>query len=321
MGTAKSRRAKLAPAVARPVERSADSLLGIVLSCLVGLLLTVRMLVPAESAEDGGTLWIVQLWLAGGLLWAWNEIREGADHIHGGRIRWGRIDSAFLVVVVGHVISAIAVLLGEGQKRAAINLTWEWVGLGVCFFLLRQTLRSGAMARRLVGMMIIVSVSLAALGLWQHYVFYPSIQNEYSQKQADLMRLSELPRPTSNSEGYRRVKKIRELQRWMLEFGIPQDETTRTLFVARLQSSEPFGMFALANTFAGMLLVWFLAAIGIIASLWKARPGWRKLAVPLAATGLIGCLVSMQMRLKIRVVVLTGNLLRIQFLVHVRLTG
>lgn len=277
----------------RPVvEQSADSLLSLLLCCLIGGLITVRMLVPTESAEQGSTLWIVQFWLAAGLLWAWNAFRE-----RDGRIRWNRCDAAFWVVVAGHVVSGAVVLLGEGNKRAAINLTWEWVGLGVACFLLRQTLPTVALARRLVGMMVIVSVTLAALGLWQHYIVYPSILREYEQKQGELIQLSELSAPTSRDEGYRRVGKLRELQRWMMQNGIPQDETARALFENRLRSSEPFGMFALANTFAGVLLVWFLAAIGGIAFLWRSRPDWRKLIAPLAAVALIGfCLILTKSR-------------------------
>ena len=73
------------------IEQPAETMLGELLSLTVGLLLVVRMLVPTESAEDGSTLWIVQLWLAAGLVWAWNAIRERDD-----RIRWDRLDVAFL---------------------------------------------------------------------------------------------------------------------------------------------------------------------------------------------------------------------------------
>ena len=247
-------------------EQPAESVLGELLSLTVGLLLVVRMLVPTESAEDGSTLWIVQFWLAAGLLWAWNAFRERDD-----RIRWDRLDVAFWSIVLAHVVSAVAVLLNGGQKRAAINLTWEWVGLGVCFFLMRQTLRTGSAARRLVGIMVAVSVCLAALGLWQHYISFPETRAEYNQNKYN--------------------------QEWLQEFGVPQEPAARAMFEERLKSSEPFGMFALANTFAGLLLVWFLVAVGTIASVWKRRPGWKELLAPTLAVGWVAfCLILTKSR-------------------------
>ena len=247
-------------------EQSAESVLGELLSLTVGLLLVVRMLVPAESAEDGSTLWIVQLWLAAGLLWAWNAFRERDD-----RICWDRLDVAFWGIVLAHAVSAAAVLLNGGQERAAINLTWEWVGLGVSFFLIRQTLRTGAAARRLVGVMVAVSITLAALGLWQHYVSFPETRAEYNQNRYN--------------------------QAWLQEFGVPQDPAARAVFEERLKSSEPFGMFALANTYAGLLLVWFLVAVGTIASVWRRRPGWRELIAPILAVGCVAfCLILTKSR-------------------------
>lgn len=262
MAAKKSKRVK--PAL--HMEQPADSWLGGLLSLVIGMLLVARMLVPTESAEDGSTLWIVQLWLAAGLLWAWNAIRERDD-----RIRWDRLDVAFWVVVVAHVASAAAVLLNGGQRRAAINLTWEWVGLGVCFFLIRQTVRTGVAARRLVGVMVAVGICLAALGLWQHYVSFPETRAEYQQNKFN--------------------------RAWMVEAGIPQDPTGRALFEERLKSSEPFGMFALANTFAGLLLVWFLVAVGTITSAWQSRSNKKEMLALILAAGLMAyCLILTKSR-------------------------
>jgi hypothetical protein len=262
MAAKKSKRVKRA----LPIEQPADSLLGGLLSLMIGLLLVVRMLMPTESAQDGSTLWIVQLWLAAGLLWAWNAFRERDD-----RIRWDRLDVAFWVVVVAHVVSAVAVLLNGGQRRAAINLTWEWVGLGISFFLIRQTVRTGVAARRLVGIMVAVGICLAALGVWQHYVSFPETRAEYQQNKHN--------------------------QAWLIDAGVPQDSTGRALFEERLKSTEPFGMFALANTFAGLLLVWFLVAIGTIASAWQRRSNWKELLGPILAAGLMAyCLILTKSR-------------------------
>src|SRR5579862_6840050 len=114
---------------------------------LVGLvviaLLVVRWLIPAESAADGDTLWITELWFAATLLWAWSCLRSDRFEI-----RWSAFDVAVWVLVAGHVISTAVVFLnGAGDRRAALNMAWEWVGLGTSFFLLRQVVSSAIDAK------------------------------------------------------------------------------------------------------------------------------------------------------------------------------
>jgi len=105
------------------------------LKIVTAALLCARWLLPAEAAAQGDTLWITQLWPAVLVLWAWYALR-----MPGVRIRWGLCDVMLALVIAGHLISATIVLLTEGQKRAAVNLSWEWIGLGIGFFLLRQLL-------------------------------------------------------------------------------------------------------------------------------------------------------------------------------------
>ncbi len=122
--------------VRRPVEQ-ADSSLEKILKWSLGVLIAARMLIPAEAAVHGDTLWIVQLWLGLGVLWAWN-CRVNEDY----RIRFAWIDFTVWLLVAGHVISALFVVVtAGGDQRAALNMMWEWVALGIGFFLLRQVLR------------------------------------------------------------------------------------------------------------------------------------------------------------------------------------
>jgi hypothetical protein len=74
-------------------------------------------------------------------------------------------------------------------------MAWEWLGLGVTFFLLRQIVpvqgpekdrergtgpssRDGS-ANRLAMIVATIGIALAGLGIWQHYVFYPRAYEEY----------------------------------------------------------------------------------------------------------------------------------------------
>jgi hypothetical protein len=226
-----------------------------ILAVLVLALVVVRWLIPAESAPDGETLWIVQLWLAAGLLWAWGCFRSGSF-----ALRLGAFDAALWTLIAGHVLSTAVVFLKGGDRRTALNMTWEWIGLGTTFFLLRQVAppisrhRAVGAARgdgpdnRLATIVATLGIVFAGLGIWQHYVYYPRAYDEYRGMLNELETLRKDP-----------VANARRIGQAELKFqaqGVPSEEAGRRQFENRLRfSNEPFGPFALANTFAGFLVV------------------------------------------------------------------
>lgn len=247
---------------------------------LAAMLLAARWLVPAESAVFGDTLWIVQLWFLLVLVWGWDAYRR-----FDGRLQLDGLDLAVGVLVLGHVISTLWVLAGNGEQRSALNLMWEWVGLGASFFLLRQLLRTRDDGRRLIHLMLAAAVMLAGLGIWQHYVELPELVAKYE----DLAgRLAENPSD---------LKTRQELA----ELGVPQTSTARALWENRLKSTEPFATFALANTLAGFLAAWLFVGldaggIGRLFSHIRPRFTW-KLAARWAALVLVAyCLVLTKSR-------------------------
>lgn len=232
----------------------------------IGLLLAIRLLIPTEAAVHGDSLWIVQLWLGLGLLWAWNCYVSGD---YGKRFDW--LDVMLWVLVAGHVISALSVVATSGDKRAALNMLWEWVGLGISLVLVRQIIRTNSERQKLLTGLVALAVALAGLGIWQHYVSIPQTAEitvgnleEYS-KLTQQMSENSSPGITTSQRN-----RQRELQGAL--HGVPLKEPGRTLFLKRLQSStEPFGFFALANTFAGVLIPMFVVALGLIL---KQRTRW-----------------------------------------------
>ena len=46
------------------------------------------------------------------------------------------------LIVAGHVISTAVLFHSGGNRRAALNMSWEWIGLGLTFFLLREIVPS-----------------------------------------------------------------------------------------------------------------------------------------------------------------------------------
>ncbi len=254
---------------AKPAHRSAhelaefepDDFFQSLLKILVGMLLVARLLLPTEASVQGDTLWLVQLWLLTGLFWIWTCYRSG-DY----RFRFNRLDALLWLVVAGHAVATFVVLRDGGQKRAAINMTWEWVGLTAAFFLTRQVVRTGTDVARLVYAVTVVAALLAGLGLWQHHVYYPMMSSEYAQKRGELDELLSKPLTGNVRDISEKQNRAVQLISELTARGIPLSGPARALWEARLRcSSEPFGTFALANTLSGVLVVWFVVLAGIFA--------------------------------------------------------
>lgn len=243
----------------------------------------MRLLVPAEGPELGHTLWITTFgFLAAGLV-AMVCWKRGTA-----KLRGTPADVAVLCLIAGHLLSALLVLTGEGHQRAALNLFWEWTFLAICWWWLRVTLDSPSARGRLMTAFCITAATLAGLGLWQHYILYP-------QQSQDFERYLELI-----EAGPGTVTGSAEFQRLAEQFGtepVMLDEAARMSMRARVRDSvEPIGRYALANTFALLLLIALLA----LADQWLLH--WRELKVPnrvvISLLGLLmlGCLVLTKSR-------------------------
>ncbi|NOX53730.1 MAG: O-antigen ligase family protein, partial [Planctomycetes bacterium] len=246
-----------APVIAEP-SRGANGdrdPLSDLLALLIAALLLARLLVPTEAAALGETLWIAQLWLAAALVWFWRQARNGAYRITGG---W--IDLAVWTLVAGHLVSGAIVLCTEGDKRAALNVMWEWVALGVMFFLVRTGASTRWARSSLTLAFCATAIALAGLGVWQYYVWYPQTASQYDAMRSELDTL--LERAQTGRLTPDDADRLEQLQGEFIRQQIPLEGPERLLWEQRLKASrEPFGLFALANTFAGLLLVWLLVLI------------------------------------------------------------
>jgi hypothetical protein len=256
---------------------------GLLRTLVIGLIL-VRWLIPTESAPAGETLWLVQLDFAAVLLWAWSCLRSGNY-----AVRWSLFDCALWALVAAHCLSAAVVFATGGDRRTALNMAWEWVGLGATFFLLRQTIQTALDARRLAAIVVALAVVLSGLGIWQHYVYYRMASREYSDLISELDSLQK--NPNANP------KRLGELQFTLQSQGIPSDEMGRRQYVNRLQfSNEALGPFALANTFAGFLLVMLVLAGELFRMLPGPRPKGLIAAWAVAFVLLLYCLILTKSR-------------------------
>ena len=251
----------------------------------IGTLFMTRLLVPTESTDEGSTLWIAQLWLGLAVVWTAGRIRQARYEL-----RWNWIDTCVWTIVLGQVVSAFDVLAGEGNQRAAVNLLWEWVSLGTAFFIMRQELLP-LERRQVAAAVICAGGALAGLGIWQHHVSMRATADEFVQQLEEVDALIE--RVSSGNAGVQEHRRLAQLTYYFGVNGVPIHGPGRARALDRIQGSrEPIGMFALANTLAGFLLVaWCLAAD------WARTGKGREIVVRSLVCALIGyCLILTKSR-------------------------
>jgi len=268
-----------------------DTLFGL-LKGTVGALIICRLLVPTESAAAGETLWIVQLWLIAGVVWVWFAFRNGEF-----APRMDRLDLFLGIIIVGHGLATVGVFVGGGDRRAALNMFFEWVGLGVAFFLTRQVLRTPSDAARLMRVGVAAAACLSALGIWQHYVSLPQTAAEYAQSRTELDTLQNSLAGGAPPNADNRMR-IQELREELTSQGIALEGTGRILWESRLlDSSEPFAMFGLTNTLGGLLAAWLIIALAAMVSIWQHGIGPLRWVGPTFMVSLIGyCLLLTKSR-------------------------
>jgi tetratricopeptide (TPR) repeat protein len=244
----------------------------VLLALACGVLTLARFLVPAETADEGETLGLVVGWLALATVIPWMAWRDG-------RFSWRPSwpEAAVLGLALPQVVSAIALLVhGVGNRRAALNMLWEWLGVAVAFAVLRVWTRSTPGREQLRTLLIAAGLLLAGLGVWQRLVFYPQIQAAYLEWQAlDAGRHGRGPQVT---------QRLAELQRELgPELLALAGSSAAALKQRILDSHEPFGRFGLTNTLGGVLSVTLILLAGLLPP--RDRWGWTLWSVAAAVTG------------------------------------
>jgi len=255
----------------KPTARIDDYLLG-----AAAALLVARPLYPSESAADGDGLTWVMLWLVVGVAWALSRLRkpsaDGSSPKGGDKpdaaadkvpIRFGWIDAALLLLIVWIAATALAAATSVGgSPRPALNMLWQWVGMGAAFLLLRQLLRNAAQARAMLVVMAGLAVALSGYGLYQWGLEMPATRAAYrADPEASLRAAGVTTDPESPA---------------------------RKQFEDRLGSPEPIGSFALANSLAGYLAPWLIVLLGVL--LFGGGRRYPLIFVALPAALVIACL-------------------------------
>jgi O-antigen ligase len=227
-------------------------------AALVSGLVFVRWWQPTEGTLLGDTLGIVLGWFAL-LAWlGWIVLRGTVWTLKLDRLQW-----AVWLLAGGHLLSGILILVTSGDKRAAMNLIWEWLGLAIAFPLLRALLATSAARREWTVVAIAGVLTLSSYGLMQRAYVYPRMIAEYQKvrEELDAIELDLKEHPEAN-QNYQTQSQILNLQTKLIRQGVQPhmlSGASRVMFEGRLlHSTEVLGRFALANTFAGLLLVWWI---------------------------------------------------------------
>lgn len=204
----------------------------------IGLFLT-RYLLPTEGSGEGHTAVLCAAWIALAALVSWLDWRNGTVW----RVDWK--DAAILGVTAPPIVSGIFSPFMEIEQRAAQNILLEWISLAVSLLLLRRLLSEAGLRRVLAAGIVSVLTAVAVHGLWQHYVWYP----QTAQQLVEYEQLEALTTLTGEQE-----QRKQDLLRTLGPEFVSADPVARNMMRDRLvNSTEPLGFFALANTLAGIL--------------------------------------------------------------------
>ncbi len=220
---------------------------------LLVVLFLCRFLLPTEATEQGYTLWLATLGFGFAALTIGSYVHRSEPI----RYRLTLIDYSVAAMVCGHLLSGFFILTGEGNRRSALNVMWEWAAIGIFWVLCRLILKRQDSKKLIVSALVIAVVCLSLLGIWQHYIWFPQ-QVQRFDKLIQYMHRVEAHESLA-------VFEQQEYKLLMAELGTDLsslDEAGRMSFLSRVQESvEPIGRFALANTFATPLMVAFLLVI------------------------------------------------------------
>jgi len=219
---------------------------------------------PSEDAATGSGL----TWVAATIVVAAVAIIAA---LVGGttRFRWSRVDATFLLLIL---LVGLSTTVAD-DRRGAINLAWEWAGLGLVFLLVRNLPRTRGESAVLAGALSATAVAVAVYGIYQATVELPAVRREF------LANTSKI------------------LQQMNIAPGTPAEAMFRDRV---LGSKEPFSTFALANSLAGFLVGPLALGLAVAAdNLRRVGRGSRIVAygaAALPAFGLLLCLLLTKSR-------------------------
>ncbi|MEZ6126346.1 MAG: O-antigen ligase family protein [Planctomycetaceae bacterium] len=264
-------------------------------------MLTMSLMWPSEGAIQGDGLHLAFGWmlLAAGLSVFLRADLPPEPDPKRGRGNWSkRVPLSLVLLVAGIWLGVGKVFLAEGDRRAAVNLAFEWTAIaaavwGFTRLSLAERIRPGVSFSGLPILMISLAAGCAVVGIAQHHIVFPRNVKWFQEQQQQL--------DSANGGGAFSGALTEAAARQQLrQHGVPLEGVSRELFRLRLlDSTEPIGPFALANTLSGILAA---ALVLLIGGVWNSvriqrrlKP-WRWLPLFAILAVLAYCLVLTKSR-------------------------
>ncbi len=221
----------------------------------------------AASLTDPWGMVLTLLWLLAAVGWtAWRywlrpNPASGEPTVSGRQVNgWygGIVQTALLIVVAFVFLSAE---IAAGYKFPARLIAWEWFGLFVSFFVVRQLAVTPMEQQGLFAVVLASATALAAQGVYQEFVEIPN--NRLLAEDPQAFRA-----------------------KWVEENPGRQDAGEAFLEQLRLRAMENniYGPFAHPNSYAGYLVLWLPGLLGAVVVCWRAKvPGWQTAMAALCA--------------------------------------
>jgi hypothetical protein len=262
-----------APEDAKTSDLTGPVLMRRALLVLVATLLVARPLVLGEgpgltdSMADPSGMMLTLLWLVAATGWAawrfWLRPRTGPEaqstenqektvaalSLRPSYVFGGLVQTALLITVA---IVSLSAELAVHYKFPARIMAWEWFGLFLTFFVVRQLAVTQAEQRGLFNVLLAGAVALAAHGIYQDRIELPGTRQDYGD-----------------------VEKLREAlaRRGVLE---EYSEGALEQYLLRLRQNNIFGPFAHPNSYAGYLVLWLPGLIGaVVVCRRTGAPNWQ----------------------------------------------
>jgi O-antigen ligase len=215
-GAAPDGSTEVAASTARLGERLRRLALG-----LLAALITARAYWPGELDLKKGPStclgWVLALMLVAGLGLA-ASLFSGRF-----RFRWSWPDIAIVALMFLVGLSSTRGV----DRRVAINLAWEWAGLGFAYILTRNLPRTRGESTVLAGALVATAVAVSAYGMYQDRVEIPELRAQFLRNPQRMLQAAEVP---------------------------PEPRQIQAFKDRLLGSNEVFSTFGLANSLAGFLV-------------------------------------------------------------------
>lgn len=244
-------------------ERTRQAALGLLASLLVA-----RACWPGayhDELHSGDSLGWTALVLTAALL-------SIASAFLSGRVQF-RVSWADLGVYALFALAALSARHAD-EARTALNLAWEWLGVGFCYALLRHLPQGRNELSALTGILVATAVALSTYGLYQVTVVQPESRALYRENPAQALA----------------------------EAGIPDTPEARKHFEDRLLGSkEATSTFALANSLAGFLVGPLVLSLSVLLGVLTDRSNREnRILSALLATPAVGLVLVLLVQTKSR---------------------